>query len=65
MVEKRNIVLNQTIKIIKGSFINQVGRVYEIQGNRVKVVIDSLGLALIANFPITAVESYPMKNKNL
>ena len=65
IVEKRDIVLNQTIKIIKGSFINQVGRVYEIQGNKVKVVIDSLGVALIANFPITAVESYPVKSKNL
>jgi hypothetical protein len=29
------------------------------------VVIDSLGVALIANFPITAVESYPVKSKNL
>jgi transcription antitermination factor NusG len=64
IVEKREIVLNQTIRIVKGSFINHVGRVYEIQGNRVKVVIESLGLALIANFPITAVQSYPVESKN-
>ena len=59
VVEKQSVTPNQKVKIIRGSFINHIGHVHEIYGKRVKVVVESLGLVLTANFPISAIQSWP------
>lgn len=52
-VEKINVSVNNTVKIIDGPFMDMEGKVVEVMHNTVKVVLPSLGYALTA--PITRI----------
>lgn len=43
-----NIKINQRVRITNGSFMDLEGRIVELKGKFVKVIIDSLGYLLVA-----------------
>jgi transcription antitermination factor NusG len=47
-IEKREVRINDNIKIIQGPLMNTVGKIGEVRKNIVKVLIPSLGYILTA-----------------
>lgn len=50
---------DQTVYVNKGLFVDEKGRVIDLQNNKVKVEIDSLGYTLIATFDISELTASP------
>lgn len=55
-IEKREVRINDDIKIIQGPLMNKIGRIGEIRKNMVKVLIPSLGYMLSAEVKISNIE---------
>lgn len=60
-IEKQQVRINDTVKIIQGPFMNKMGSIGEIQNNLVKVYIPSLGYMLTAEIKISNVELVKLK----
>lgn len=52
-LEKAKISINDTVKIISGAFMDMEGRVVQVMNNTIKVILPSLGFAMVA--PVTKV----------
>jgi transcription antitermination factor NusG len=59
-IEKREVRVNDRIKIIQGPLMNTVGKIGEVRKNIVKVLIPSLGYMLTAEVKISNVEIIDM-----
>jgi transcription antitermination factor NusG len=55
-IEKREVRINDDIKIIQGPLMNKIGRIGEIRKNMVKILIPSLGYMLSAEVKISNIE---------
>lgn len=60
-IEKREVRVNDEIKIIQGPLMNSVGKIGEIRKNIVKVLIPSLGYMLSAEIKISNIEIVGIK----
>jgi len=52
-LEKAKISINDTVKIISGAFMDMEGKVIQVMNNTIKVILPSLGFAMVA--PVTKV----------
>jgi transcription antitermination factor NusG len=59
-IEKREVRVNDEIKIIQGPLMNTVGKIGEVRKNIVKVLIPSLGYMLTAEVKISNIEIIDM-----
>ena len=55
-VERINVNIHDTVKIIKGAFISKEGNVIEVRKNSVKVLLPTLGYALVAEVQKSSLE---------
>lgn len=60
-LEKAKISVNDTVKIISGAFMDMEGRVVQVMNNTIKVILPSLGCAMVA--PVTKVSIIKTKDK--
>jgi transcription antitermination factor NusG len=60
-IEKREVRINDEIKIIQGPLMNTIGKIGEIRKNIVKVLIPSLGYILSAEIKISNIEFVGIK----
>ena len=60
-IEKAKININDTIKILSGAFMDMEGRVVQVMSNTIKVILPSLGFAMVA--PVTKVSVIKTKSK--
>ncbi len=62
-VENMNLKKNQRVQIDAGPFMGQEGKIIELRSKTVKVIIDSLGCALVATIERTKLSSAKLNFK--
>lgn len=60
-LQKTRIVPDATIQVVNGPLMNREGRVLEVYQKTVKVVLPSLGYAMVAQLDQSSVEVIPVK----
>jgi transcription antitermination factor NusG len=63
-VQPMEVKVNQRVKILSGSFMDQEGKVLDIRHKAVKVAIDSLGYILVAYIDRTKLTSAQLNGKS-
>jgi len=63
-VQPMEVKVNQRVKILSGSFMDQEGKVIDIRHKAVKVAIDSLGYILVAYIDRTKLTSAHLNGKS-
>ena len=58
-IEKATVQLHDTVKVTKGTFIDQQGTIVEVKNNSIKVALPSLGYFMYAVLERSSVERVP------
>ena len=66
-LEKIPVSLNDHVRIIKGPLVNNIGQITDIQNNKVRLHLPTMGYSAIAEINISNIEviDYPYRVKNM